>query len=159
MYTAITIFTLQTILNHLTMKKYLMIGVLMLFSLIGCDPYYWMEDYEGYWFLKNTTDKPLVISYSSKQQTITPGDSTAILETYTVLGYNIVPSFRDIQVIDSICVYDTTGKELCKWRQENMDIRVRNAFNETLWSFWAYPGHSTWVYDICNEDFKQNQVL
>lgn len=142
------------------MIKNVLIGAFILLSFCACDPDKWLSGHQGLWYLKNTTDITLEITYPSirmDSMTIVPGDSICIYRSNHYLGDNEFPEFDNFLELDSIYVYDAGGNKLCEWLKQNMEVEERNVFKENVWihckEHIAGPEYAfIWVYDICNDD-------
>jgi len=153
------------------MRKYFLIGTIMLISLTGCIPSMIIlsnfdnkeleldmphDVHQGCWYLKNTTDIPLKFSYKKENLWRTPnslfkpGDSISFYVYNANAELNEFPSHQDLlRDIDSIYVYGEDGTELCKWIKK--ESKEESVFNEGNWAFWDLnyvPNDHSLVKDI-----------
>lgn len=147
------------------MKKYI-IGVFVLVFLCSCDPIEWTSGYNAWWFIKNSTDKSIVVYHSRpshiRDSICNPGDSIIILRSGRALGYHEFPQFEDILMLDYIYLYDTDGNLLKEWYQEPRPVVERNIFEEKFWNhFVTQDRYSTfiWTYDLTNDILITDDML
>ena len=129
--------------------------ILVVLTLLSCDPIEWNTWHTGFWYIKNLTDNDLKITYSQKHtdtSIVLPKDSICIYGRLYVLtdNDNISPAFDDFLAMDSIYVYDSNGNILNSWIQEGHDLDQADIYNESSWKCYK---NNTYVDGYTIKDF------
>ena len=133
--------------------------IIVLLGFVSCFPIEYassdisFSEYQGLWYLKNMTDRPLRIETSDFYLTdeVESGDSVAV--SYI---FKYEPTFKDLYNVDSVGVYDHEGYELQKWIPDRWGHRKKDFFNESSWChFTGKYGDRIiyyWVYELREEN-------
>lgn len=131
-------------------------GVFMLLSLSACDPIEWMEARNTYWYIKNTTNIPLLIlpQIETVPRITLPCDSLMIYWDGKLLGYDTIYPFERLhEVVDKITICDTSENILKEWLLDNILEEEESIFRKDNWEHDKVNyNEEIWVYEISNID-------
>lgn len=133
-----------------------------LFCLISCDPGEWMTNNEGYWYIKNMTDKSITVKcivseYNTRTNEIAPEDSLGLLLYPIPIAKKELPTFDDFFAYYDhvpVQVFSDDGELLKEWNWSDADAAdLPEFFDESHWRKYTQKksGKETrisWIFDF-----------
>ena len=141
---------------------------ILLFCFVSCDPsaYFTHQRYEhqGLWYIKNLTDRPLIIESSDFyiRDTVEPGDSVAVAYKFLLVEEGTKATFGHLYTTDSISVYDVGGHRLKNWKPAKKENTEEDFLRESSWfNFIKKYDEKTvyyWVYPLREENLEMTDI-
>lgn len=139
-----------------------LIPLLSILCLISCDPGEWMTDNEGYWYIKNMTDKSITVKcivseYNTRTNEIAPEDSLGLLLYGIPIAKKELPTFDDFFTYYDhvpVQVFSDDGELLKEWNWSDAEASdLPEFFDESYWRKYTQKksGKETrisWIFDF-----------
>lgn len=149
------------------MRKIVFILAVALMAM-SCDPKKWTATHDTSWYVKNITDKTLIITTSpfiNADAVVSPGDS-ALIHIYSPFQYLGGPSYETFydawtgkpEQDWNIRICSNDGQLLRTWKYIDRNVAGKQLFNGKYWHFYkrTYDRSDhltlTWVFDIVPTD-------